>query len=141
MKKAQKSSVPKDLQALGERFENWRKSKTGQSDPIPEKLWRRAVVLAKRHSPTQIARYLRLSSVDLKVHMGGKTARRPGGTGAAGKQAPQVIRLAPLVVPPGPAAVKGAAIEIENKAGGKLRLDPAAVDVGAVIQAFLEGAR
>jgi hypothetical protein len=51
------------------------------------------------------------------------------------------VRVAPLVVSTAPARLGGAAIEIENRAGEKLRLDPTVIDVQALIRAFLEDKR
>ncbi len=42
-------------------FEGWRNTKTHPRQPIPENLWNVAAELTKKHSPTKVAKHLRLN--------------------------------------------------------------------------------
>ena len=52
-------AVPTDLQELSERFEAWRRTRSGKS-PIPEPLWAAAAQLSQLHGVCQTAQVLRL---------------------------------------------------------------------------------
>jgi hypothetical protein len=59
--------VPTDLQELCERFEAWRRTRSGKL-PIPEPLWAAAAQLARSHGVCQTAQVLRLQDNELTVH-------------------------------------------------------------------------
>jgi hypothetical protein len=59
------SHVVHPLEAVRQRFENWRKTRT-KRNPIPEKLWQDAVDLYPAHSLHEISKALRLNHTALK---------------------------------------------------------------------------
>lgn len=55
-----------EIKCVQEQFENWRSSRNGKREPIPQQLWQAAVELCNLHGITQVSRSLRLSYVELK---------------------------------------------------------------------------
>jgi len=62
-----RKSLPLALARAQDRFEEWRRSRTGRR--IPGKLWVAAARLAARHGVQRTATALRLNSAVLKSHM------------------------------------------------------------------------
>lgn len=54
------------LHELGEQFAQWRATRTGKTEPIPPRLWVRAVELTEQLPMGKVAKTLRLSGGDLK---------------------------------------------------------------------------
>jgi len=68
------SSLPFDLEAVRQRFEEWRKTRTGRSR-IPESLWSRAIAASKAHGVYLVSKALRLDYLRLKHRV--SAARNP----------------------------------------------------------------
>lgn len=68
-------AVASDLQQLRERFEDWRRTRTGKS-PIPEPLWAAAAELARSHGVCRTAQALRLEYKKLKRLTDGQAVGR-----------------------------------------------------------------
>jgi len=144
------SGVPQEITALVARLSAWRNTKSWRGEAMPSQFWQQAVSLAARHGIGPVARYLSLSQTDLKKHMSGANlgGQPVGRSRIAAKKAqrrqdaaPRFMRLAPIVISPPETGLHRAGIEIENKAGEKLRLDSSGVDVAALIKVFLGGAK
>ena len=54
------------FQTLVLEFEDWRSKKRYAREPIPERLWSKAVALCKQHPISRVHRILSLSYMDLK---------------------------------------------------------------------------
>jgi hypothetical protein len=54
------------LEAVKQRFEAWRSSRTSRRESIPQHLWQAATGLCREHSISCVSQQLRLSYVDLK---------------------------------------------------------------------------
>jgi hypothetical protein len=60
------SDNPCTLEAVKERFEAWRSSRTDKREPIPQHLWQAAVELCSQHPTSRVSQQLRLSYTELK---------------------------------------------------------------------------
>lgn len=137
-----KKTRSRELAAAARRIAGWRRSRQHLRSPMPDELWQLAAKLAREESPTAVGKLLGIDPHRLKVRMQGRLTKARTPAKSRPKKEPMAVRLAPLVVAP-PTALAGdkGSIEIENRAGEKLRLDPAVVDVPALIRAFLEDKR
>jgi hypothetical protein len=134
-----RSPLPAAVVKLASEFDAWRRQRPSRRSRFPEDLLAKAAALARTHSIDVVARGTKLDRRSLRSALGRAPDSRPA---ARRRQAgPSVVRVAPLVVSTAAARLGGAAIEIENRAGEKLRLDPAVIDVQALIRAFLEDKR
>ena len=138
MKERRKRAISKDLAALAELLATWRRSKSSPRERVPEKLWRRAVVLARRHGVSAVVHHLGLSHVDLKGRVAGKALGRGATHAASSKRVPRVIKLAPVIVSSPATAAHEAVIEIE---GGGCRLRVISAQLQEVVRAFVEACR
>ena len=104
------ASRPAALCSAAGAFERWRRRRTRRR--IPEALWKRATLLARRYGVNRTARALGLNYADLK-----RRAERPGSGGAPARaSAPSFVEVLPL---------SGAAecvVEFERPDGGKMRI-------------------
>lgn len=134
-----RSPLPAAVVALASELDVWRRQRSSRRARFPEKLLAKAVALARIHSIGLVARGTKIDRRSLRTALG----RAPDHRQAARKRraGPSVVRVAPLVVPAAAARLGGATIEIENRVGEKLRLDPTVIDVQALIRAFLEDKR
>src|SRR5207253_2424479 len=73
-----------DLAAVRGDFERWRSSHRGRRR-IPDRLWRRALVLLDRYAPTRVCRELGLNSARLAER------RRAADTGAVSTSSPSTF--------------------------------------------------
>ena len=134
---AQKSRVvPTDLQELCERFEAWRRTRSGKL-PIPEPLWAAAAQLAQSHGVCQTAQVLRLEYKKLKrLTEGEKVSTR-----VSRRRAPAAAAFMELVAPQ-PIAAAECLIELEGPRG-KLRIQwkgTTAPDLAALSRVLWESA-
>jgi hypothetical protein len=60
------SNKPLTLEAVKQRFEAWRSSRSSRRESIPQHLWQAATGLCREHSISCVSQQLRLSYVDLK---------------------------------------------------------------------------
>jgi len=100
--------VPTDLQELSERFEAWRRTRSGKL-PIPEPLWSGAAQLARSHGVCQTAQVLRLEYKKLKRLTDGERVS----TRVSRRRAPAAAAFMELVAPQ-PIAAAECLIELEG---------------------------
>ena len=127
-------SFPAALKKARERFEAWRKTRTG-GDRIPDRLWNLAVKTAGKHGPHKTAWALRLDYMGLKRRMPG------GGVKATRKsKAPsfvEVRRAAAL-------STAECVAWVEDPCGARMRLELRGLDaaqLGALARSFAGGSR
>ncbi len=96
---------PASLSRAAHAFAKWRRQRTRRK--IPEGLWKRATVLARRHGVHRTARALRLNYGDLK---------RRAGDGAARAASRPFVEMLPL------AGAGECVVELERPDGGKMRI-------------------
>ena len=128
--------VPTDLQELCERFEAWRRTRSGKL-PIPEPLWAAAAQLARSHGVCQTAQVLRLEYKKLKQLTEGGRVR----TRVPRRRASAAAAFMELVAPQ-PAAGAECLIELEGPRG-KLRVQwkgATAPDLAALSRVLWESA-
>ena len=65
MARKKKKHIPKEIKALGQKIDNWRKIKAGRT-AIPEDFWSRAAKLATAHGVTLVSNELRLHYTKLQ---------------------------------------------------------------------------
>ena len=103
--------VPARLEATRERFEEWRRTRAKKSCPIPPKLWAAAAGCARQYGSYRTALILGLDS--------GKLKRKVDASGrSAGKKVPAFVELAPAP----PCAPAECVLEVESRAGSRLRI-------------------
>ncbi len=127
-------SLPAAVKNARERFEAWRKTRTG-GDRIPDRLWNVAVKTAGKHGPHKTARALRLDYMGLKRRMPG------GGVKATGKsKAPSFVEVRGA-----DALSTGECVAwVEDSSGGKMRIDLRGLDaaqIGRLARSFAGGSR
>jgi len=131
--------LPPGVDTLRDRFEKWRKAKSGRAR-IPPALWSRAVALCGRHGVNLVSKWLRLNHTALRDRF--RTARRPKPATAV----PAFVEWVPPPVPP-PSPLAGAVeyvVEVEGAQGPlvRVRARGAAVrDVAALARLLGERAR
>lgn len=64
--------TPSPLDAVQNKFETWRASRTKKRQHIPDELWKAAKDLTRTHSINQVAKALRLNYTDLKKRISPK---------------------------------------------------------------------
>jgi hypothetical protein len=106
--------VPPTLQALRQRFENWRSTRTGKSR-IPDSLWDAAAELSRKFGVCITARECRLNSDTLKKHV--ERDASVVSAKATRSVAPQFVELDVM----GPSAASEFVLEVEER-GVKLRI-------------------
>jgi len=132
MQARSRSEWPRDLDRLRERFEAWR-GRRDRERRIPPALWRAAVKLARAHGISAVSRAVRVDYYSLKRRL--EADRRPtradnGAHGSArGRSAgPGDGRFVELPVPVMP-GVPPCVLELEDRRGGRLRLEVHGLDV------------
>ena len=103
--------LPARLEEARRRFEEWRSTRTTKSCRIPPELWAAATRCAGEYGVHRSAQVLGLDSGKLKRQMS------PGGRRAE-KRAPAFVEL----VPGARAPLAECVVEIENRAGSRLRI-------------------
>ena len=103
--------VPARLEATRKRFDEWRRTRPKKSCPIPPKLWAAAARCARQYGSYRTALVLGLDSGKLKrkVDAGGRPAR---------KKVPAFVEL----VPASQCASAECVLEVESRAGSRLRI-------------------
>lgn len=106
---------PGDLTQARMRFDRWRGSRL-RGAPIPERLWRSAAKLAKKHGISMTSRALHLDYYTLKDRMEGNDGKPSASAGAIGTPFIE-IPLSPSATGP------QCRLELEEGAGSKLRME------------------
>jgi hypothetical protein len=113
------ASIPKfppGIRAVRDRFEAWRKAKSGR-EKIPECLWSQAAALGKRHGVNHVSQWLRLNHSSLRDRIG---AVPPPKSRKAG---PAFVEWAPAALaPPSSTATAEYVVELEAQPGQVLRI-------------------
>ena len=107
-------SVPARMEAARQRLEQWRTERSGR-EPIPEKLWKSAVALARRHGLSQTAQTLRLDYAKLKKLLGAAPGPSPR---VARPKGPAFVEL----FAPQAAGASECILELESARSGRLRI-------------------
>lgn len=108
--------IPPGVRAVRNRFETWRKAKSGR-EKIPERLWIEAAVLGKRHGVNLVSQWLRLNHSDLRDRIG--ASRRP----KRRKAGPAFVEWAPAAfAPPPPTQAAEYVVELDTQPGRVLRI-------------------
>lgn len=103
--------APRDLQAVGRQFEQWRRTRR-PGTLIPASLWAAAVAVGRRHGFNRTAGALHLDSHKLRVMANG-TALVP----------PPIVSPAFVELPSVPRGDGGeCTVEMEGPRGGRLRI-------------------
>jgi hypothetical protein len=104
--------LPARVEATRERFEKWRSERPSRACPIPADLWAAAARCAREFGYYRTAQVLGLDS--------GKLKRRAEALGERPrKSVPGFVEL----VAPGQGALAECVVELENRAGAKLRME------------------
>ena len=124
--------LPAGVKRLGERIEQWRRTRARRTAMAPE-LWLTAVELAQSHGAHRVARALRINFECLKRRMAeaGAVARPTAASGAFVEWTGAQILSA--------SSSRGAVIELSDETGVRLTLRLGAeveVDVARVVAAF-----
>jgi len=118
------------LEELKNKFENYRKNKSNNRQPIPKELWHAAAELAKKHSIATVSKELRLRYASLKEHMYGP----PISKNKAKEKLPSFVELKysqPLL--------PDITVDIENKRGAKMRIClKESFDIATLIKSFCQ---
>jgi len=129
-------SVPAQVQRVRERFENWRRNKSGR-ERIPERLWIAAIRLCGRHRVHRVARWLRLNDSALRERV--QSSRRERGPRCKKGSAPAFVEWvsrAPLTAPP----VAEYVLELHEGADLRIRVRGAGVsEVAALAKLVRQG--
>src|SRR5712671_1345351 len=108
--------VPPGARAVRDRFEAWRKAKSGR-EKIPERLWAQAAALGKRHGVNLVSQWLRLNHSALRDRIGAFKRPEPK------KAGPAFVEWAPAALePPPPAAMAEYVVELDARPGRVLRV-------------------
>jgi hypothetical protein len=133
MSRTKGPALPASVWRLGERIEQWRRTRTKRTAMAPE-LWSAAVVLAQRHGVYQVARALRLDFECLKRRMAEAVAVAPPPSAPSGAfvewTGAQILSAS---------SARGAVIELSDETSVRLTLRLGAdveVDVERVVAAF-----
>ena len=134
MARGGRSRVPAALEELVGRVEQWRQTRAKLS-PMPEELWREAVILAREHGVFKVSRAAHLSYGSLKRRLEGSGVQGPvqGLGGAAGFIELDALRLFGAAEPAGPV------LELSGADGSRLVIrlsSDKAVDVLGLAAAF-----
>jgi hypothetical protein len=118
-----------DLEAVGKRFEEWRKSRK-RVGPNPNELWDGAINAARSAGVNRTALHLHLDGAKLKrlLLAAGRKKSRP-------TRGPRFVEL----IAPLPAVTPECVIEFESTSGGKMRIhwkSPAAPDWTSLLRAW-----
>ena len=104
--------LPARVEATRERFEKWRSDRPSRACPIPTDLWAAAARCAHEFGYHRTAQVLGLDSGKLK-RKAEALGKRPR------KSVPGFVEL----VAPGRGALAECTVELENRAGAKLRIE------------------
>jgi hypothetical protein len=129
------STLPESVRELGNRIEQWRKTRTHLC-AMPANLWAEAAALARTHGIHPIAQALHVSYDSLKAHSGGRAMvrRRRDNNGAK-----HFVELLPGNQIFG-AAHSDTVVEITNRAGDRFSIRfpaHAQLDLGGLTSALI----
>lgn len=130
------SAAERELQALAQRFGQWRASRTHRSEPIPAVLWNQAVQLTDVLPIGRITQTLRLSGGELKRR---RQARSPSPSLPPAKPATaEFIELTPAPASQNTRAT-GTSVELQRPDGARLSIHypDASPPLAELIGAFL----
>ena len=135
MARRSRLALPRQVGAVRNQIDHWRRTKTRRSSPMPVDLWDAAVVLARAHGVYVIANALGLSYDSLKCRVEMRIEAQTDGVAAS----TPFVELWPgqPALSTGPV---GDSVEITNTAGDKLAVQMAAcnrLDVVALAAAFV----
>jgi len=118
------------LEELKKQFEDYRKNKSYNREPIPKRLWQAAADLAKIHSIAIVSKELGLRYSNIKEYIYGPPVSKI----KVRKKSPSFIELKynkPLLEMP-------VTVDIENKKGARMRICLGTnTDIGSLIKSFL----
>jgi hypothetical protein len=126
-----------DLDELGKRIEQWRRTRTTRS-PMPAELWKAAAALVPRHGLYAVMRELRLGYSSLKRRV--RESTDPGHELEAATSSSAFIDLGVGRWPVAPEC----RIKIEDASGAKLRIElrsPSSGELATLVHAFMNGRR
>lgn len=132
------------LEALATRIERWRRTRGSSRAPMPEELWRAAVVLCEHFTVHSVAQFLRLGYDRLRRRCAEAQVPRPA---ASSNQADdplvQFVEIGRAAQPAaGPAPIGAHEVELVRPDGARLILrsrEP--LDLRQLAGAFLEAGR
>lgn len=104
--------LPARVESVRERFDKWRRERPSKACPIPTELWAAAAKCARQFGYHRTAQALGLDSGKLK-----RKAEAPGREPR--RNVPGFVEL----VAPGRGALAECVVELENRAGAKLRIE------------------
>lgn len=110
-----REKVSRELVAVGQRVERWRRKDGGRGSRIPEDLWNEAASAARVHGVYATARALRLNYDRLKAR-----AAAAGGEGEGRSSKSTASAFVELRIEPVGAA--GAVIELVGRRGDQMRI-------------------
>ena len=94
------TQFPLYVSVVRDRFETWRKAKTGR-ERIPQPLWSAAVALCERHGVNLVSQWLRVNHTALRDRFRSASRAKQRKAGSAFVE---WVSAAPPVSPPSPAA-------------------------------------
>lgn len=118
------------LEELKNQFEDYRKNKSYNREPIPKQLWQAAADLAQKHSIATVSKELGLRYSSIKEYIYGQ----PISKNKVRKKSPSFVELKysqPLSETP-------ITVDIENKKGARMRICLGTnTDIASLIKTFL----
>ena len=103
--------LPAPLEEVRRAFEEWRRTRPTKGGPIPPELWAAAASCAAEYGAYRSAQVLGLDSGKLKRKMNPRAKR-------AKRRSPAFVELVPVSRAPAAECV----LELENRAGSRLRI-------------------
>ena len=136
MARSRDTSKFEDLEALRQRFQEFRKANRPRTR-LPEELWNAAAEIAGRRGVGLTVRTLRLDVNNLKRRMGQPVA--PAGRRPRRQKTPAAApaKFVEFVVPA--SAASSCVVEVESARGGKLRMELKGLgtsEIAQLLQAF-----
>ena len=117
------------LEELKNQFEDYRKNKSYNREPIPKQLWQAAADLAKIHSIATVSKELGLRYSNIKEYIYGP----PVSKNKVRKKSPCFVELkysqSFLETP--------VTVDIENKKGARMRICLKETDIASLVKLFL----
>lgn len=123
---------PREIDRLRRRFEAWRRQRD-RGRRIPQALWVAAVSLARRYGVSTISRAVRVDYYSLKKRL--EAALKPSGSraAAAATVATTAVTGGFVEIPvPVVAGASPCVLELEDRHGGRLRLELRGLDAEAL---------
>ena len=119
------------LEELKNQFEDYRKNKSYNRQPIPKQLWQAAADLAKKHSIATVSKELGLRYSSIKEYIYGP----PVSKNKVRKKSPCFVELKYNQ----PFMQEGITVDIENKKGARMRIClGSSTDIASIIKTFCQ---